>query len=354
MSASVSTLAGQTALILTLAGVELATITQGYNSFGFEFADGTRLTADDFLLSYRTGTGTGNLYGTHNDDTLLGGQTADNLFGFAGDDTLWGGRGDDVLEGGLGSDDYRYRLGDGHDTIVETDDISLSGQDQVSFGVGITSSDVIFNRRPNGDLSVMVAGLTDAITITGWYNDVASRVETFAFVDGETITSDTLLGLAIAPQTGGAGNETLIGSEYRDIILAGVGADVLAGNGGDDDLYGEAGTDTYQFRLGGGADQLFEVAGETSIIDITGFDLSRLTGTRINDDLRLGVTGAADSMTLTNFYVMTHDWQVSGNGGGTRDLETVLAENEAYQSNRSELEHLQDVLLAKITDQANH
>lgn len=108
LTASVSTLAGQAALTLTLAGVELATITQGYSSFGFEFADGTRLTTDDFLLSYRTGSGTGNIVGTNNDDTLFGGQTADKLYGYAGNDTLWGGRGDDELEGGLGSDDYRY------------------------------------------------------------------------------------------------------------------------------------------------------------------------------------------------------------------------------------------------------
>jgi Ca2+-binding RTX toxin-like protein len=353
LTASVSTLAGQAALTLTLAGVELATITQGYSSFGFEFADGTRLTTDDFLLSYRTGSGTGNIVGTNNDDTLLGGQTADKLYGYAGNDTLWGGRGDDELEGGLGSDDYRYRLDDGHDTIVETDDANLSGQDRVSFGVGITSSDVVFKRRPNGDLSVTVAGLADAISITGWYNDAATRVESFAFADGETITADTLLGLAIAPQTGSAGNDTLNGSGYRDIIMAGAGDDVLADNGGDDDLYGETGTDTYRFTLGSGDDQLFEVAGETSIIDVTGFDLSRLTGSRIGDDLLLGVTGGGDSMTLKSFYSMPHDWQVSGNGGASRDLLAVLADNESYRTSRSELGRLQDELLANIADQVN-
>ena len=354
LSASVSTLSGQTLLTLTLAGVELATITQGYKSFGFEFADGTRLTVEDFLLNYRTGSGTGNVYGTDNDDSLLGGQTADSLYGYAGNDTLSGGRGDDVLEGGLGSDDYQYRLGDGHDTIVENDDANLSGQDRVSFGAGITSSDVVFNRRPNGDLSVTVAGLADEITINGWYNDVATRVEKFAFADGEIITAGTLLGLAIAPQTGTAGNDTLNGSGYRDIIMAGAGDDVLAGNGGDDDLYGEAGMDTYQFTLGSGGDQIFEVAGETSTIDVSGFDVSRLTASQIGDDLLVGVTGASDSMTLQNFYSLPHDWQVSGNGGVSRDLIAVLADNEAYRASRSELGRLQDVLQASIADHANH
>lgn len=354
LTASVSTLAGQTALSLTLADVELVTITQGYNSFDFEFADGKRLTLDDFLLNYRTGTGTGNVYGTGNDDSLLGGQTADNLYGYAGNDNVWGGRGDDVLAGGLGSDDYRYRLGDGHDIIVETDDANLSGQDRVSFGAGITSSDVVFNRRPNGDLSVTVAYLADAITITGWFNDATSRVETFAFADGETITAETLLGLAIAPQTGGAGNDTLTGSGYRDIILAGAGDDVLTGNGGDDDLYGEAGTDTYRFTLGSGADQVFEVSGETTTLEVSGFDLSRLTSIRLGDDLLLSVSGASDSMRLKNFYDMPHSWQVSGNGGGSRDLIAVLADNEAYRTSRSELGRLQDELLANIADQANH
>jgi Ca2+-binding RTX toxin-like protein len=179
LTAGVSTLAGQTALTLSLAGVELATLTQGYRSFGFELADGTRLTADDFLLSYRTGSGTGNIDGTHNNDTLFGGQTADKLYGYAGNDTLWGGLGDDVLEGGLGSDDYRYRLGDGRDILREIDETNLSGQDRVSFGAGISLSNVAFNRRANGDLSVTVAGLTDAISLPDWYNDPAMRVESF-------------------------------------------------------------------------------------------------------------------------------------------------------------------------------
>ncbi|AMK76855.1 MULTISPECIES: calcium-binding protein [Methylomonas] len=350
LAVSVLTIAGQTALTLKVAGVELATITQGLTTYRFEFADGSQMSADEFMLNFRTDAVTQN--GNDSDNTLFGGRAADSLSGNAGNDTLWGGAGNDQLLGGLGSDDYHYRLGDGHDIIQETDvvDAGLSSQDRVVFGPGIDLSDMVFSHRANGDLSLSVAGLADAITMVGWYADPAQRVENFVFADGQQVSADSLLALSLVPQLGGAGDDSLVGSAFRDILRGGNGNDLLSGNGGNDDLYGDAGTDTYVFAMNSGADQIFEVAGETSIIELSDYDLSRLAGTRVGDDLLLSVSGAGDSMTLKDFYTLNHDWQVKTPSGTSLSVAELLSNNTAYLASRSELTGLRDHWLADVRD----
>jgi len=350
LSADVSIIGGQSALLIKVNGVDAATITYGLSNFSFEFADGARMTQAEFLLNFRGQPQT--VYGDGTDNTLYGGKAADALYGQGGTDTLWGGAGDDLLDGGLGSDDYRYRLGDGRDVIQETDDPNAgqSSLDRVIFGDGIALSDVSFNHQANGDLSLTVAGLADAITVTGWYVNPEQRVEAFAFVDGQQVTADTLAALDVTPLQGTAGNDRLSGTDYRDIIMAGSGGDLLIGNGGNDDLHGETGTDTYRLSQGSGADQVFEVEGETSVIEVTNYDLSRLTETRVGDDLLLGVTDAGDSMTLKNFYTLNHDWQVKDQSNVSHGLAGLLANNEAYRASRSEVERLQESFIANSQD----
>ena len=55
------------------------------------------------------------------DDTLIGGRGNDTIYGGKGNDTLIGGEDDDVLFGGEGYDTYVYNIGDGHDTIYDSD-----------------------------------------------------------------------------------------------------------------------------------------------------------------------------------------------------------------------------------------
>jgi len=350
LTAGTLSIANQPALLMKVNGADATTIIGGFGNYSFEFADGSRMTSAEFLLNFRTDPQT--VYGDDTGNTLYGGQAADTLYGQGGSDTLWGGAGDDLLLGGLGSDDYHYRPGDGHDVIEETDtpDAGQSSQDRVIFGAGIALSDVTFNHQPNGDLSLSVAGLADAITVTGWYSDPTKRVETFVFADGQQVTADTLAALDVTPLQGTAGNDSLNGTHYRDIIMAGAGDDLLTGNGGNDDLHGETGTDSYRLSQGSGADQVFEVEGETSVIEVTNYDLSRLTGTQVGNDLLLGVTGAGDSMTLKNFYTMNHDWQVKDQSSATRGLTGLLADNVAYRASRSEMDLLDEDFIARTQD----
>src|SRR5205085_7201584 len=54
-------------------------------------------------------------------DVIEGNDQIDDLYGGAGADVLTGGKADDYLEGGTGFDTYRFRTGDGKDTVLDAD-----------------------------------------------------------------------------------------------------------------------------------------------------------------------------------------------------------------------------------------
>jgi Ca2+-binding RTX toxin-like protein len=113
------------------------------------------------------------------------GNAGDNVLeGRAGDDTLSGGVGNDRIEGGTGDDLYRFARGDGQDTIIEASE--AGSWDQLLFGEGI-GIDQLWFRQEGGDLEVSLIGGDDRVSITGWYDDPARRVESFATADGQIL-----------------------------------------------------------------------------------------------------------------------------------------------------------------------
>lgn len=58
------------------------------------------------------------------------------LRGLGGNDTLYGNSGKDILVGGTGNDTYLFNLGDGQDTISDSD-ITAGNLDTIRFGVVI-------------------------------------------------------------------------------------------------------------------------------------------------------------------------------------------------------------------------
>jgi Ca2+-binding RTX toxin-like protein len=140
------------------------------------------------------------LYGRGGNDVINGAYGADTLFGDDGDDelnaydatgggfdtlanVLEGGRGTDLLRGGAGSDTYRYQLGDGADTIVET---GASGVDRIVLGAGIGTGDVAVVRQGQ-NLVLQFSTPGDQITIGNWWSGgAASAIERLEF-DGGTV-----------------------------------------------------------------------------------------------------------------------------------------------------------------------
>ncbi len=104
-----------------------------------------------------------------------------------------------------------------------------------------------------------------------------------------------------------AGNDTVEGNNFADLVRAGTGGDRLLGNGGNDGLFGESGSDTLEGgtgndRLVGGSgnDVLFGGAGMDTLDggagqDLIGFDA--FPG-RANVDRVLGFRAVDDSFLL--------------------------------------------------------
>ncbi|MFO0606685.1 MAG: hypothetical protein U0324_26165 [Polyangiales bacterium] len=170
--------------------------------------------------------GSDRLYGGDGDDVLFGDLLDDDLYGEEGNDVLVGSHGTDYLHGGPGDDWLR---GDtGHDTFVGGE-----GRDTVSF---MTAAPPLGGALAAGDEAFdgVVVDLTARLTA----DDSAAE----ALRDhgaGELVGS---AGVATGDgyREAVAGVEVVVGSAFRDRLVAGDGAVRLVGGYGDDALAGPA------------------------------------------------------------------------------------------------------------------
>ncbi len=109
--------------------------------------------------------------GGSNRDFLYGGGGKDNLSGGAGDDYIEGGDGHDVIEGGKGNDTlyggkgfdtYVYNIGDGNDTIIDSDGF---GQIEIKKDGEYYQTAMLFR---NGDVLYDPTGKVKIIHDTTW------------------------------------------------------------------------------------------------------------------------------------------------------------------------------------------
>lgn len=196
----------------------------------------------DRILGYA---GNDNITAYDGDDILDGGAGNDSLNGGDGDDILDGGAGDDDLRAGKGDDTIRYALGDGSDSI--TDD---GGVDVLQFGEGITVDDVRLWKNGN-HLEIHIGN--EVIKLDNQlHSSYGYDIETATFADGTTL--DLLNNLTF---TGTGFNDTIYGLSNAN--------DVIIGGGGDDNLYGYTGDDTYVYNLGDGSDVITDYGGIDSL-----------------------------------------------------------------------------------------
>ncbi len=184
--------------------------------------------------SINGGGGDDTIQGLGGNDTVLGGTGADVINGGTGNDNIQGGTGGDHLTGGTGND--ALNGGEGNDTLIAD-----SGADNLTGGAG---HDV-----------VSFANATSAVDV-----NLANTTVSDGF--GST---DTLQGI-----------EAVIGSSHGDR---------LAGNDGDNGLFGGAGNDT----LVGGSG-----VGNDTLDGGTGTDTATFTSTSAGVNVNLA-TGTAQS-----------------------------------------------------------
>ena len=167
------------------------------------------------------------LFGGSDNDTLTGGDGDDQVFGEAGNDRMIWNPGDDtdLNEGGAGTDTVEVNGGNGAEVFTTTANgtrVRFDRLDPAPFSLDIgTSENLVLNAN----------GGNDSFSATG---NLAALIQ---------ITVD-----------GGAGNDTLLGSNGIDLLLGGDGNDFIDGQQGDDTALLGAGDDTFQWDPGDGSD----------------------------------------------------------------------------------------------------
>ncbi|WP_347506741.1 calcium-binding protein [Pseudomonas anguilliseptica] len=205
-----------------------------------EFADGTVWTWEQMMLAGVKQVGSdgaetivgwaGNdiIEGGAGNDILDGGTGSNKLYGGAGNDTLKvhlsskdnllsGGTGDDTLVGSYYADTYVFNLGDGVDTITDS-----GGNDQLLLGL---SPDQLWFQRNGNNLDVLVEGTSDRVTVSNWYSNGASRIESLQSSGGLALTAARVQTLVDAMASFGvpAGGESNLTADQRaqlDVVIA--------------------------------------------------------------------------------------------------------------------------------------
>ncbi|MCI0461196.1 MAG: hypothetical protein L0Z62_29975 [Gemmataceae bacterium] len=263
------------------------------------------------------------LIGGSGNDTLTGGAGADRLVGQAGNDTLLGKAGPDLLFGG--EDNDILTGGDGDDLVF-----GQSGNDRMIWNPG---DDTDLNEGGSGSDTVEVNGGTGSEVFTVTANGARvrfDRVDPAPFAldigttenlvlnanGGEDAFSATgnLAALIQIAVDGGAGNDTLLGSNGADLLLGGDGNDFVDGQQGNDVAILGAGDDTFQWDPGDGSDVIEGQAG---------LDTMLFNGSSGNERITLSANGARFRFTrdLGNIIMDTDDLErVDFNALGGADV----------------------------------
>jgi Ca2+-binding RTX toxin-like protein len=215
------------------------------------------------------------LSGGDGNDTLTGGSSADQLFGQAGNDTLLGkggidflfaGSGNDTLTGG-DADDQVFGQGDddrmiwnpGDDTDLNeggggVDTVEVNGGNgSEQFAATANGARVRFDRLNPAPFAIDIGTSEDLVVNMNGGDDSFSA-------------SGNLAALIRLTVDGGAGNDTILGTNGADVLLGGDGNDSIDGNQGNDVGFLGAGDDTFQWDPGDGSDTVEGQAGTDTML----------------------------------------------------------------------------------------
>lgn len=324
-------------------------------------------------------------------DVLNGEGGDDEIDAFGGVATIDGGTGDDEIKlyevsyasvkGGSGNDvitstaqdanygyilEYKYGLGDGHDTIAmqstRSNDSWLSYKGIISsilLSENVDARSLRFNQH--GTSLLISLNASDDITISDFFvsensSEVRSALDTIRLSNGTILTRDAIVkglgqnnlnqssgndDLLITSSSGGSlngglGNDFIAGQEGADNLsggagddqlTGGAGNDILQGGAGSDFLSGGAGADTYVFSIGWGADVINDLtlmpdsSGRVSIlddyaIDTVYFDSSITVGQisvlKIGTDLQITST-TQDVLLIKDYFAYNPDYRLIEN-----------------------------------------
>lgn len=213
------------------------------------------------------------LFGGSNNDTLTGGDADDQAFGQSDNDRMIWNPGDDtdLNEGGLGVDTVEVNGGNGSEVFTTTANgtrVRFDRLDPAPFAIDIgTSESLIVNANGGNDQFSATGNLAALITIS---------------VDG------------------GAGDDTLLGSNGADVLIGGDNNDFIDSQQGNDVAFGGAGDDVFQWDPGDGNDVLEGQDGSDRLV---------FNGSAANEVIDLSANGGRARLTrnLANIVMDLND-----------------------------------------------
>jgi Ca2+-binding RTX toxin-like protein len=129
--------------------------------------------------------------------------------------------------------------------------------------------------------SVVVSGLRTAVAVQ--HQDPSDELAIRGLGGNDALSAPMLAAQAIAlTLDGGAGDDTIAGSQGSDLLLGGDGNDTIDGNGGADRAFMGAGDDTFVWDPGDGSDT---IEGEA------GADTMRFNGANVAEQVELSANG---------------------------------------------------------------
>ncbi len=276
-------------------------------------------TANERLLGFG---GDDVLNGSGGNDVLEGGTGNDTLEAGAGNDTLEGGKGNDVLDGNTGSDIYVFQHGFGNDHIHQYD--SASDAIDVAHFSDLSTQNVVQTIRQGDDLTLIFT-TGDQLTVDGYFDTAARRIDSFDFANGEhwdlaaikahvdtlgTIGDDSLYGYT-------AGNNQLFGLSGNDELHGNTGNDLIDGGAGNDTLYGQSGDDTLD---GGAGDDVLKggTGNDTYKVDAIGDSVVEVANAGLDTVLSsISYTLAAN---IENLTLMANAGNLNATGNSLNNL----------------------------------
>jgi Ca2+-binding RTX toxin-like protein len=191
------------------------------------------------------GAGGDKLFGQGDNDTLLGMGGFDFLFGGAGNDVLTGGDADDQVFGEAGDDRMIWNPGDDTDlfeggTGNDTAEVN-GGNGAEAFTLTANGARVRFDRIDPAPFALDIGTTENLVLRMNGGNDSFSATGNLAALIKVTVD-------------GGAGNDTILGSNGNDLLMGGADHDFIDGQQGNDVAFLGTGNDVFQWDPGDGSD----------------------------------------------------------------------------------------------------
>lgn len=251
------------------------------------FSDGTLHEADIRVRAVADQTTSGN-------DLIAGTGFADTISGGAGDDTITGSNGDDSFLFTSGND-----LILGNDSNFGTDTVNLSQYAAADVRFSVSGTDVLITTA-DGSLRLQYQIRYDLA-------DPHSNIEAVQFSDG-ALNEAGIRARAVADQMT-AGNDSITGTTF---------ADLLSGGAGNDTLNGGAGNDTFLFSSGNDL-----ILGHVNNTGADRLDLSQYDASAV----RFSVSGADVVITTPDGTIRLGSQAFYDLGNARSNIETITFSN---------------------------